>query len=52
MMEMFHIFTGVLVSQVYRSVKTHHIVFFKWMHSIEHKLYFNEFHFQKHIHVF
>lgn len=53
MMEIFHIFIGVLLPQACRSVESHCIVFFKQMYSIEHKFeYLNEFHFQKQIHVF
>lgn len=36
-MKMFHIFIGVVVSLVCRSVKTHRSVHSKLLHSMEHK---------------
>lgn len=51
-MDMFYIFIGVVVSQVGRSVKTHQIGHFRWIWSIEYKLCFNNYDFQKLLQVF
>lgn len=46
-MKMFYIFIGVVVSLVFRSVRTHQIGYSECTHSIEHKLYCNKSDFQK-----